>query len=210
MNPRSVTLAALTVGLLAVPAAADASIFKFGSDLTAPANRAEAHGADAVFWNTALPNGRRTRVPAKGQVLTLKLKGTAIKRGGTAPRTLFHFQVLHPQPNGSVKVSLTSGPFHVPVGGDKNRVTTYHPVNLCAKQGDYVAFNDTGGFNPPDYPNGTPFRVFSSVANSTTSFFSSDNGTNNGSVFTGSPHAGEQLLMKVRLGTGQDSGSFCR
>jgi hypothetical protein len=210
VSRRPALLAAAAAAVLCLPATAPANKIRFGSDLTAPADRAEAHGADSVFWNTLLPNGRRTTAPARGQVLAVKVKGTAVKNGDTAPSTIFHIQVLHPRSNGGVRVSLTSALFHVPVGGDRNRVTTYHPVNLCVKKGDYVAFNDSGGFNPPHYPSGTPFRVFSSVAGSTTNFYTKDNGTNNGSVFSGAPHGGEQLLMKVVLGTGQDSGSFCR
>jgi hypothetical protein len=131
-----------------------------------------------------------------------------VKHGST-PVTLVHFQILHPVDGGKVRVSLTSGPFHVPVGGNANRITTYHPVNLCAKKGDYVGFNDVGGYKPPNYPNGTPFRVFSSVPGAITNFFSKGGATNNGDVFKGAPHDGEELLMKMVLVTGNDAG-YCK
>jgi hypothetical protein len=189
----------------ALPAVAQAKRVKFGSNLSAPANRIEAHGADSVFWNTGLASKDKQRVPARGRVMTIRVKGTAIKHGGSNPLTLVHFQILHPS-HGHVTVALTSGNFHVPVGGNPNRVTTYHPVNLCASKRDYVAFNDLGGFNPPSYPNGTPFQVFSSVAGSTTNFYSNAGGTNNGATFKGAPHKGEELLMQATVGTGKDAG----
>lgn len=194
----------VALALLAGTAVAQAKRTKFGSNLAAPANRTESHGADAVFWNTGLASKGKQRVPAKGRVMTIRVKGTAIRHGST-PVTLFHFQILHPS-HGHVKVSLTSGPFNVPVGGNPNRVTTYHPVNLCARKGDFVAFDDVGGFNPPNYPSGTPFQVFSSVLGSTTAFYSKAGGTNNGATFKGSPHQGEELLMQTVLGTGKDAG----
>ena len=206
---RRVVTALAAVAVVAVPSAAEAGTVKFGSTLTAPANKTETHPVDSVFWAQKLPGGARVRAPERGKVATIKLKGTVVKKGGTTPVTLFHFQILHPRPDGTVKVTVTSGGFHVPVGGDPNRITTYHPINLCAKQGDYVAFNDVGGYKPPSYPNGTPFRIFSSVANATTNFFSKAGATNNNAVFKGKQHVGEELLMRMVLQTGQDAG-YCR
>ena len=161
MTRRTATLAA--AALLALTGVAQAGKIRFGSDLKAPANLAETHPVDSAFWQTAFPDGRQVTAPAKGKVATVKIKGTAIKHDGKAPVTLFHFQVLHHIAGGKVKVSLTSGGFHVPVGGDPNRITTFHPVNLCVKKGDSVSFSDVGGYNHKHYPNGTPFQVFSSV-----------------------------------------------
>jgi hypothetical protein len=131
-----------------------------------------------------------------------------VDRGGS-PVTLFHFQILHPIGSGKMRVSLTSGKFYVPVGGDPNRVTTYHPINLCAKAGDAVAFNDVGGYKPPKYPNGTPFRIFSNVTGASTNFFTGGGQTNNNDVFTGTAHPGEELLMRMVLLTGDDAG-YCQ
>ncbi|HEX8074686.1 MAG TPA: hypothetical protein VF545_06855 [Thermoleophilaceae bacterium] len=198
------TAAATALAVAVVPGVADAKRIVFGSDLTAPANRTETHGADSVFWNVGLAGGRKARVPARGRVATIKLKGTAI-RNGKKPLTEFHFQILHPS-DGRVRVSLTSGPFDVPVGGDPNQITTYHPVNLCARKRDFVAFNDEGGYDPPQYPQGTPFRVFSSVPGSTTRFYTKADGTNNGARFKGSKHVGEELLMQMTVVTGKAAG----
>jgi hypothetical protein len=194
---------------LALPTAAEAGTIHFGSDLSAPANKIEAHPVDSAFWAKALPGGLRVRAPARGRVSTIKLKGSVVRHDGATPVTLVHFQILHPTSNGKVQVKLTSGNFHVPVGGDPNRISTFHPVNLCAKQGDYVSFTDVGGYKPPHYPHGTPFRVFSSVPDAVTNFFSKAGGTNNGKSFKGAPHQGEELLMRMTLLTGQDAG-YCK
>jgi hypothetical protein len=205
------SLAAVTVlAAVALPSAAAAKRYVWGSDLRAPANRIEAHPVDAAFWNRRLPGGARVRVPVKGRVSTLRLKGTAIKRGSTDPVTLFHFQVLHPTGDGRLRVSLTSGHFHAPVGGDPQQISIYHPVNLCAKKGDFVSFSDVGGYQRGAYPSGTPFRVFSSVPESTTGFFTQSGGINNTNVFTPKPpHVGEELLVRITLVTG-DAAGWCR
>ncbi|MEA2375454.1 MAG: hypothetical protein QOD53_1917 [Thermoleophilaceae bacterium] len=195
--------ACVAAALLAVvPAAAQAKRVKFGSKLTAPANRSEAHGSDSVFWSTDLPGKTRFRVPRKGRVMTIRIKGTAL-RNGPKPLAEFHFQILHPA-HGKVHVKLTSGPFDVPVGGDPNQITTYHPVNLCARKRDFVAFNDEGGYNPPKYPQGTPFQIFSTSTGASTAFFNGPSG--NGASFKGSKRSGEELLMQMTVGTGADAG----
>ena len=204
MTARTATLA--VAALLALTGVAQADKIRFGSDLKAPANLSEAHPVDSAFWQTAFPDGRQVTAPAKGKVATVKIKGTAIKHDGKAPVTLFHFQVLHHIAGGKVKVSLTSGGFHVPVGGDPNRITTFHPVNVCVKKGDSVSFSDVGGYNHKHYPNGTPFQVFSSVIGSTTKRFTKSGGISNGSTFKGKPRQGEELLMRMVLVTGHDAG----
>jgi hypothetical protein len=207
---RTAATAVVVLAAVAFPTGAMAKRHVWGSDLKAPANRIEAHPAASAFWQTALPGGARVRVPAKGRVSTLKLKGQAIKHGSTEPVTLFHFQVLHPVGGGKLRVSLTSGNFHVPVGGDPNRITTYHPVNLCAKKGDLVSFSDVGGYQRGSYPSGTPFRVFSNVPGATTGFFTQPGGINNTNTFTPKkPHVGEELLMRITLVTGDEAG-WCR
>jgi hypothetical protein len=205
VTARAATAVAVAA-ILALPGVADAKRKHFGSDLKAPANLREAHPVDSAFWAKKLPNGHGVKVPAKGKIVAVKLKGTAIRKGSVAPVTLFHFQVLRPIGNGKVRVILTSGNFNVPVGGDPNRITTYHPVNLCAKKGDYIDFNDVGGFQSGSYPHGTPFQIFSSVMGATTNRYTKAGGSNNGDSFTGKPRQGEELLMRMTLGTGSDAG----
>src|SRR5204863_6808242 len=131
----------------AAPAASRAAVITFGSDLAKPANVAEAHGADAAFWNVQ-GAARGNTVPAGGQITKLRLKGIAVPsraRGAPAPRTEFHFQVLHQNADGSVSVRLSTNPMHLPAGGDPNRISSYRPEGyLCARPGDYVDFNDEG------------------------------------------------------------------
>ena len=205
---RAAVIALIAIAAVAFPSAAAAGTIRFGSNLQAPANRVEKHPVDSVFWARKFPDGRTVRAPARGKVATIKLKGSVVNKGGS-PVTLFHFQILHPTGDGRMRVSLTSGPFHVPVGGDPNRITTYHPVNLCAKQGDAVAFNDVGGYKPPNYPNGTPFRIFSNVTGASTNFFTGGGQTNNNDVFRATAHPGEELLMRMVLLTGSDAG-YCQ
>src|SRR5436190_3099120 len=149
---------------LALPATASAEVINFGSDLTAPATVAEAHGADTAFWGLSV-KGMPDSTPASGQITEIRLKGTAVPSpaaGAPAPLNEVHIQVVHPQPDGSVTVSLSTDPFYVPIGGDPNKISEYHAAGyLCVKKGDYVDFNDEGGFVFPYYPNGVPFPVFS-------------------------------------------------
>lgn len=204
-------LAVAAIALIA-PAGGKAAVTTFGSDLSAPANMAEAHGADSVFWGLALPGGRRTVVPARGQITTIRLKGIAVPSsapGAPPPLTEVHFQVLRPRADGALTVSLTSQPFNVPSGGDPTQITSYRPINLCARAGDYVAFNDEGGFEPTYYPQGVPFRVFSRISGASTGFFTKDNGTNNGATFSGARHEGQELLMQMDLASGPDATPIC-
>ena len=105
---RSAAIAA--AALFAVPSAASAAVINFGSDLSAPANVSEAHGADTAFWGLSV-KGHDNRVPESGQITDIRLKGTALpslQAGSPAPLNEVHIQVIHPQPNGSVTVSLSS------------------------------------------------------------------------------------------------------
>jgi hypothetical protein len=209
---RPLTLVAALAGFLALPAASHAGYQTFGSDLSSPANMTETHGADSAFWSTSLANGSNPAVPALGQVTEVRLKGTVTPNmtpGAPAPLNEVHIQVLRPQPDGSVRVELSSQPFYVPVGGDPNQVSTWQPINLCAQAGDYIAFNDEGGFDPNYYPSGVPFQVFGRVPGSTTQFYTADNGTKNGAVFKGTPHHGQELLMQMTLATGKDATPIC-
>jgi hypothetical protein len=199
--------------LAALAAPAEARLTRFGSALSAPANFAEAHGADSVFWGISLPGSRRTRVQASGQIRSVRLKGIALPSslaGAPPPLTEFHLQTLRPRRDGSVRVRLTSQPFNIPSSGDPNRISTYKPINLCAKKGDYVAFNDEGGFNPPWYLNGVSYQVFSRVRGSSMRFYTKDNGTNNGATFRGRRHRGQELLMQMVLATGGHASPPCR
>src|SRR3954470_5853698 len=175
MAPRQLIrcLFATLVAMLALPASGQAEVMLFGSDLKAPADVIEHHGADSAFWNVKLGAGHATAAPADGQVTEVKVKGTVIPdpTGRIKPTAMIHFQVLHPMGDGSVKVMLSSGAFYTPLGGDSQQINTYAPINLCVHKGDYVDFNDIGG-NEWHWGSfdGMPFQTFSRVPGSATNF----------------------------------------
>jgi len=236
----------IAVGLFALvmPSAASATITTFGSPLAVPAtlNTAENlnypgtntnvlptaevptgvvhtyhYGADAAQWNT------QAGAPAAGQVLTVKLEGCAKPApGGPPPLTQIHFQSISPLPGGGAKVDLSSQPFEIPVCGQNeasgSTVTTYKPVNLCVSAGDYVAFNDEGGFVEHSYQSGVPYQVLGAVRGSTLDSFIRGNGTNNGAIMAASDTStmdgfaasqNEELMMQMTLGTGADATHIC-
>jgi hypothetical protein len=201
------------VAVLGVPGAGQASVTLLGSDLKAPANVVEHHGADSAFWNIQLQGGYGTAAPDGGQVTEVKVKGTVLPdpSGRMTPIPMMHFQSIHPMGDGSTLVELSSRAFYTPLGGDPNTISTYHPVNMCLHKGDYLDFNDIGGnqWHWGGY-DGMPFQVFSRVEGSTTNFYSEDNGTNIGTRWK--PMAtkqGEELLMQMKFATGPDATDIC-
>src|SRR5919202_2666688 len=171
--------------LVAVPSAS-AAMTTLGSDLTADANLVEDHGADSAFWPADPLTGAALGVPRGGQVVAVRVKGTVVPdpSGRMKPTTMIHFQTLHPMGDGSVRVELSSAPFYVPIGGDPNTITTYHPVNMCLNKGDVLDFNDCGGNEWHWGPySGIPFQTFSRVPGSATAFYTKHDGTKNGARF---------------------------
>lgn len=199
----------MAVAALLVPATAWAKHKTFGSDLKADASVELAQPVDTAYWNVGLPIKQGAKAPAKGSISTIRVKGTAV-RHGPRPDTTIHFQVLHPIGHGKVKITLTSGAFNVPVGGDPNQVTSYHPVNLCVHKGDYVALNVIGGYEANHYPSGTPFRIFAPLSGAAMRSYTKINGTNNGDRFKGKRTAGQELLMQTVLATKKDAAYPCR
>jgi hypothetical protein len=179
-------------------------------------------GADTALWNTSLSNGD-PRVPATGQAVKISVEGCAEPASdGTPPLTQIHFQDLAPLPGGGAKVNITSQAFNVPVcgagGASGSTVSSYEPINLCVSAGDYVGFNDEGGFVGHSYQNGVPFRVIGKTSGSKMASFIRGGGTNNGDTLSSSDttsmdgyasNPGEELLMRVTLGTGADATHIC-
>lgn len=180
------------------------------------------YGADAALWNTSLASGS-TRVPETGQALKVSLEGCAVPApNGPPPLTQIHFQAITPQPDGAAKINLTSQPFDIPVcgvgGASGSTVSTYEPINLCVSAGDYVAFNEEGGFVEHSYQSGVRYRVLGQVAGSKTDSFIRGGGTNNGTVMSPSDTSSmdgfmanpdKELMMRVTLGTGADATHIC-
>lgn len=179
-------------------------------------------GADTALWNVALPGGAPT-APASGQILSVRLEGCARPAsGGPAPSTQIHFQDLAPTGGGGVHVQVTTNPFDIPVCGDGgatgSTITTYQPTNFCVQRGDYVDFNDEGGFDPQAYPSGVPYQVIGAVSGATMDSFIRSGGTGNGATmspgdtsdrdgFASNP--GEELMLQATLGTGSDATPLC-
>ncbi|TMK64551.1 MAG: hypothetical protein E6G53_08205 [Actinobacteria bacterium] len=209
-RPLAATLLACGA-LAALPAAGQATEVTLGSDLTKPADVVEDHGADAVFWPITI-DGTAGAVPTSGQVNFVRIKGSVLAdpSGRAKPDPLVHIQVLHPIGRGAVRVSLSSGGLRLPVGGNPQAITTFKPVNLCVKKGDYVAFNDIGGFEWRwgNYA-GMPFQVFSRTTASTTNYYTRNAGTMNGAQFSPMGTLPVELLMQYKLGTGPDAVSIC-
>jgi hypothetical protein len=179
-------------------------------------------GADTALWNVAQARGAAS-MPVTGQALKIALEGCAKPAaGGPSPLTQIHFQDISPLPGGGATVNLTSQGFEIPVcgqgGASGSTVTIYEPVNLCVSQGDYVAFNDEGGYVENIYRAGVPYQVLGSVPGSIADSFMRNDGTGNGATMSASDLAAmegfavnenEELMMQVTLGTGPDATHIC-
>ena len=223
---RRLVLPILAAALCLAPAGAQAAESDFGSDLSSPANLSANHGADTSYWNIgASPALGAYAAPAEGQVTVVKLKGGVIPnerlRNTDEERIaqIIHFQVLRDAGDGRLKVvSLSTGHLQIPVTSDQQEVTTYKPVNLCVRQGDFVAFNTIGAHEyrrDPGVlggPEGAEYQVFGRVPGANTQWYSKDNGLNEGSKFLPSPNdqmQGFELLMRTTLATGPDATDIC-
>ena len=211
-------------GIAAFPAAGDAAVMKVGSDLTKPANLVEAHGADALFFNTLIDGLPGGAMPADGQVTAIRVKGSVLdspsrRRNPEPPDPMVHFQSLSPIAGGAFHVNLSSAPFRLPIvtvlqdgslRGNPQAISSYAPVNLCVHQGDFVDLNDIGGSEWSwGGLDGMHVQTFSRTPTSSLNFFTKNAGTNNGSEWTPSLVQGEELLLQATLATGPDATDFC-
>ncbi|HXM86762.1 MAG TPA: hypothetical protein VN889_03920 [Solirubrobacteraceae bacterium] len=179
-------------------------------------------GADTALWNFSQAAGA-TSVPETGQASKIEVEGCAEKASnGPNPLTTVHFQDLSPTPDGGAKVNITSQGFDLPVCGENgagaSTITSFIPINLCVAAGDYVGFNDSGGYVPNVYRNGVPYQVLGSVTGATTDSFIKDEGTGNGALLAPSVtsandgfavNRNEELMMRVTLATGADETHIC-
>jgi hypothetical protein len=180
------------------------------------------YGADTAIWNTGLKTGTAA-APSTGQAVQVKLEGCAEPaRGGPAPLNQIHFQDITPMANGSAKVDLTSQPFEIPVCGQNGAsgatISTYDPINLCMSQGDYIDFNDEGGYVEGSYGSGVPYRVLAPTTGSTADSYIKGGNTNNGDTMSSSEHSNmegfavnqnTELMLQVEFATGSESVSAC-
>lgn len=226
-------IVAMAAGAAAIPAPAASRQITFGSSLSVAATRDTAQnldyrgtdiptiangrgvivhvnhdGADATLWNATL-KGRSPAAPKSGRVVKIKLEGCARPAAG-APSTMtqIHFEDLKPQSGGGVTVLKVSEPFVIPLcgqGGASGRtVTTYRPSNLTISRGDFISFEDNGGFDSMFYPSGVPYQVIGSVRSSTMNSFIhasstslSPSQTSNHDGFA--RNTGEELMLQATL-----------
>jgi hypothetical protein len=238
-----VVLAALVLLRITAPVSAEADLLTFGSSLDVPATKDTANdigyagtdvsfagqvfhvnhdGADTALWNVKQGTGN-PQAPADGQVLSVRQEGCAQPApGGPTPLTQIHYQDIVALSDGGFKVNVTSQPFDLPIcgvaGASGNTITTYHPENLCVTKGNYIAFNDEGGFDSRYYPSGVPYRVIGDVPGSVMDSFIRNAGTLNGAVFRPTDttnHDGfavnpnKEVLTQVQLGTAADAVWLC-
>jgi hypothetical protein len=152
-------------------------------------------------------------MPANGQILAIRVKGMAVpsgQAGDPGPLNEIHFSDLRPQPDGSVKVIVTSGAFRLPTTGDPNQISTFNPENLCVETGDFLALSTEGGFDSTYYPGGVPFRILGKVAGSSIAYFSQHGGVMNGAQFSGQARSDTELLMQWDLATGNKATALCK
>jgi hypothetical protein len=201
---------------LAVTGTAHAAVTPFGSDLSAPANAVNSHGADTAFWNATLAGGQAVTAPEDGQITSIKVKGgvlTSTKNSQLA--RLIHFQVLRPVGGTKNRVQLTSGNFYLPRSDDQQIVTTYRTpqlVNLCVNKGNIVVLNTIGGFEfrPNNSVAGSELQVFSDVPGSLVRWYEKDNGTNNGTTLPNFKELPDQeLLMQTVVSSGPNATDIC-
>jgi hypothetical protein len=212
--------AAALLGLAFAPATGLAAQVTFGSDLTAPANVAQARQGDTAYWQTGFAGGQSPAAPGNGQITSFRVKGIALASpvaGVPGGETMFHLQALKPQPDGTFLVLRTSQAFFAPEKGtDPQTITTYNPINFCIETGELVVFNTVGGWDgvvnqSGPYPSGTPLQIFSRIANANVSEFEGANQTNNGNYLTASTAktGGSELLMQMTLSSGPDATPLC-
>ncbi len=199
-------LAAAVATIALAPAASLADDY-LGSKLDQPATVTQMFQTDTTFWQTALTSATgpalAARVPESGQILQFHLRGYAAGNHGAQP---IHFQVLRPQPNGTLKIIATSQPFVLPA---QDGVWPYNPINFCVKAGDYLGFSTEGGFNPQSAPMGVPFQVFAPTSGSATAYFTKNEGVMNGAVLTPTMLSNSELLMSAYEGTGGNASPLC-
>jgi hypothetical protein len=157
----------------------------FGSSLSAAATVVKAATADSVYWASAIAGGNSTSAPAAGKVESVTVKGRWT--GSGLPTILF--QVLRPQPDGSVKVIATSQPWSL---SEKSGTYTFKPENMYLQQGDFIGLATLGG----------GFEIAGSVSGSYTNDFTGHNEDMNGAVIPSSRVVIEkdtELLVQIDI-----------
>jgi hypothetical protein len=202
--------ALLIVALLALAAPAHAKRVTIGSNLKAKPTRYESAPVDSAYWNTDLAGRRHVKVPARGEMRVIRIKGRVNASGSAPPNVVMLGQILRPVGGGKVRVVATTHPLTLPYGGRAGRVTTYRfGQYICVQRGDYIGLATSGGYGA-EYPDGAQFAMFASVEGSAFDAFTGAGQDMNGSVFSGRTHRNRELLLQAKIDTGKSSSSFCR
>jgi hypothetical protein len=153
--------------------------------------------------------------------------------GPAVPVNTVNFETLAPQSDGSYKVDQISAYHVLPFCSNSSdtsqgavntsTVTTFEPLHMCISPGELVNFYDIGGFVSDGvhawYPQGVPFKVLAPVKGSTMqSFVYPPNDQYGPGYATLDPNpatggfaqeTGEELLLQVVMGTGDDAYGLC-
>jgi hypothetical protein len=222
----------LVVPLLAAllaPAAAHADKITLGSSLVPDAAISQSNPRDWGAYPTAEGDGSPFAVNVQGEVSYAQIKGSILqpRAGYPDPNVVMHVVVLRPQPDGRDQLIVATDNLTLPYGGDPNRVSDYNlqsfPSHICVQPGDHIALATSGGFGnqfpqyggfPDDsFKDGAQFQMFGRVPGSSFNVFKQPPGDDTWQVpdnelFT--PVTGQELLMRVTVGTGADARYFCR
>ncbi len=137
---------------------------------------------DSVYWTQILANGASAAAPSAGTVKSVTVKGYC--SGGTS--TIL-FQVLRPQPDGSLLVVETSQPFTLP---NTPGTYTFEPTGMTVQAGDFIGIATLSG----------SFLIGTSAPGAATNDFSGHEKDRNGDAIrptTTEPNV--ELLLQVDL-----------
>jgi len=207
----AVVLAAALV-LVAVPTTSSAGIDTIGSSLSGSATSVIQPLQDTALTQLTAAGGGRPAVPNSGQVLWVKVKGCAARRGRhVRPETAIFTQDLRGEPDGALRVISSSQRFNLPIcgvhGASRRSVRRFKPRDQCVAAGDLVGL--VVGGQTPGYPQGTPYFIAKPNPGLSVGTFSGNGATLNGSRYTFAPMADTELLARAKIGTGPDSPSRC-
>jgi hypothetical protein len=170
----AVTLAASLLCALGIESATaqGAATISWGSPLQAAPTRTLSAPVDAAYWQAAV-------APKAGQIVTVTLWGRV-----AAGQPVVLFQDLRPIGGGRLKVISTTQPFRLTGAAIKR---TFRPVNFFVRKGDHVGLATIGG----------SYEAFAAAPGTMTNGFVGAGGDMNGSQFSGTSHAGVELLQRM-------------
>jgi hypothetical protein len=226
------TLAAALFACLATAAPASAGSVTIGNDLTAQATQQHSHPRDWAAWPNDSATGNAIVAPVQGEVSMAQFKGTILKPdndaayNGKYPDFVFHVVVLRPQPDGTLKLMVSTQNLPFPFGGDDQRITTFslqqYDAKICVVPGDIVGLATSGGFGHsvdggtfPDefYADGYPVKMFSASRTGSYGLFEQAPGTDTfqvGDDVRSTTVRTQELLMRATISTARDARWWCR